>query len=463
MLFTQQKRAIKGFIAQNLKSLIFVVILLILLLFGSSAFGASPFTDDFDFYSTGNLVPQGNWATTTSPNPSLSPQVSTSTASSNPNSIWWTSGLYSAIKEGSHEATGQWNFWAKVNSDAGFNGEITAVSLTGTDYTNTASVLYFSCVSNDCETTELVKVEVCIGGGAGMIEIDQIPIDDWTNFQVEWDSSTNKTRWKSDFGDWTDWGQCFNNTFTYVQGFYVQGGGATGLLKTNLDSISTTCGIENCGLCQTYSACISGGCFWYYSIYSQEYYCVPYIDPDPEECGSFYKCQYCLTQTPCEAELNCEWIDRGFGDRCYMVEPTIPPEQADWEVPDLDDCSSLSVLETLVCELKNLITGAVMPSEEKIEILYQTIGAFKEKFPFNYLGSLNTFFSDITEELETADTTIPVEILGATSSVNFMFWDATTTIGGSEEPLKNVLIDFTTFFILMGWFVWFISLIKRFF
>lgn len=441
-----------------LKLLVLIAIFLFLLFIGGTVFGASPFTDNFDSYDVGNLVPQGSWATTTS----QSVLTTTTDYYSSPNSAWWTSGNYDTIKEGDHEITGEWVFRAKINSDAGTHGEITAVGLTGATYSNTASVLIFSCVANDCETTELVKVEACIGGGSGMVEIDQIPIDEWINFQVEWDSATNETRWRSNFNDWTDWGQCYTNTFTYVQGFYLQGGGGTGKLKTNLDSIGAACGVGNCGVCQVYTSCIAGGCTWYYSIYLQEYLCIEPVEPDPEDCDAFYKCQFCGDQTNCEAQLNCEWIDRGFGDQCYMIEPTVPPDQIDWEVPDIDDCSGLPALDTIVCEIKNLISGIFMPSQESLESLYQTIGAFKEKFPFNYVGVLNTFFENVAEDLE-ATSTIPIEILGATSTVNFTFWDATTTIGGQEETFKNILYDFTTFIVLMGWFVWLISLVKRFF
>lgn len=459
MVFKQQNRLIPIPQPSYLKLLVFTAIFLFLLFIGGQVFGASPFSDNFDAYSPGDLVPQGNWATTT---PVLSPQVSTSTFSSSPNSVWWTSGNYGSIKEGSHKATGQWNFWAKVNSDTGTNAEITAVSLTGFDYSNTASLLQFSCVGNDCEGTELVKIEVCIGGGAGLVEIGQIPINMWTNFQVQWASSTNETRWKFNSSSWSDWGQCYTNTFDYVQGFYIQGAGQTGKLQTNLDSISAGCSFADCRLCEIEDTCVDAGCSWYYSIFLQGSYCIDPTFPDPEECGSFFKCQYCSDQTTCEAELNCDWKDIGLGDKCYMSEPTIPPGQVDWEVPDIDECSGLPALDTIVCELKNLISGAVMPSQAKIETLYQTFGAFQEKFPFNYAKSLNTFFTDISESFDET-TTIPIEILGATSSVSFTFWNATTTIGGEEETLKNVLFDFTTALVVIGWFAWLISLIKRFF
>ncbi|GAI38124.1 unnamed protein product, partial [marine sediment metagenome] len=57
---------------------------------------------------------------------------------------------------------------------------------------------------------------------------------------------------------------------------------------------------------------------------------------------------------------------------------------------------------------------------------------------------------------------IPVKILGQEGNVDFSFWDKTTTIGGLSETFKNVLKDFTTFIIFLGWFAWLISAIRRF-
>lgn len=438
-----------------------LILIAIFLFFSNNVFAETPFQENFDAYSPGDLVPQGDWATTTNATDTV--QVSSTTSYSAPNSIFWTSGDYNAIKEGEHATTGYWGFWAKVNSATGTNAELVAITLTETTYADVASAMYFSCVDNDCETSELVKIEACLASiPDNMVEIDQIPIDTWTFFEVEWDANTNKTRWKSDFGSWSNWGQCASNTFDYVQGFYIQGASQTGKLEINLDEILATCDVGACDLCETYSTCSDAGCYWYYSIYLHEYYCVEPFVPDADECGSFFKCQFCLTQTPCEAELNCEWVDKGLGVQCYMTEPTIPPTQADWEVPDLDDCGELSGVELWLCEIRNDITGLYMPSQAKLETLYQTIGAFKQKFPFNYVSALNYFFTGVSEGLATT-TTIPIEILGSTSTISFTFWDSTTTIGGDEETFKNILYDFTTFAILMGWFVWLISLIKRFF
>lgn len=222
------------------------------------------------------------------------------------------------------------------------------------------------------------------------------------------------------------------------------------------------CDSENCELCETYWTCSNANCYWYYSIFLKEFYCVDLYEPSEEECGSFYKCQYCLTQEPCWAEINCEWANRGYGEKCYMIEPTIPPLQEEWVMPELEDCEVLSGTEKWLCEIKNFIAGAFLPSQEKLNSLNQTFGAFKDKFPFNYSQSLMRFFSEIQESFDDPKS-IPIKILGQESNVSFEFWNEITTIGGQEETLKNVVFDFTTFVIIIAWGFWLISLIKRLF
>jgi hypothetical protein len=297
-----------------------------------------------------------------------------------------------------------------------------------------------------------------------VILVDEPIPDAWYRFWCEWDlSSTNpddrKIRCKVNNRLFTDWLEPYDKTGTNIQKFiqdlYVENDG--------IDEIGEkpSCNLENCGLCETYETCIGAGCYWYYEIYLQKWYCVPPYEA-PEECGAFYKCQYCLTKETCETQLNCEWVDRGLGEKCYMREPKIPPEQVEWRVPELEVCDELSGVEKWLCEIKNFIAGIFKPSQDKIDKLYQTIANFKEKFPFNYLGALQVFFDDIRKSLDTPKD-IPIKILGIENKVDFSFWEKETKIGGMTEKLKNVLFDFSTILILIVFLVWLISFIRRIF
>jgi hypothetical protein len=221
-----------------------------------------------------------------------------------------------------------------------------------------------------------------------------------------------------------------------------------------------------CANYENYTNCVNAGCDWYYSewmetsgLYPYEG-CVDHITPEPEECGSFFKCVFCETQETCSANF-CEWKDIGFGNKCYMYEPITPPLQGGWEVPALEDCEVLSGVEKWLCNIKNFIAGIFMPTQAKINEFYMTMGTFKDKFPFNYARALNGFFADIKEGFDT-EKNIPVKILGQTGNVNFAFWGASSTIGGVPENLGNIVKDVSTVIILLAFLVWLISFIKRF-
>lgn len=295
--------------------------------------------------------------------------------------------------------------------------------------------------------------------------------DKWTQWEIEWyqDESNYlnfRGRWQE--GDWTAWIQSTITELGFDTLNITRGPNDNVLKNTYMDWFRGwgVCALGNCQYCETYDTCMDAGCYWYYSIYAcgigQCYRCVEPFTPDPEDCGSFYKCQYCTTQETCELELNCEWVDRGLGVKCYMIEPEIPPEQVGWEAPTLEDCGALSGVEKWLCEIKNFIAGIFMPTQEALDKLYNTIGAFKDRFPFNYIGALNSFFDDIKDSLE-EEKEIPITIFGQESNVDFSFWTTTAPIGGVSESFGNVVLDFTSLIIFLAWLVWLLSFIKRFF
>ncbi len=290
----------------------------------------------------------------------------------------------------------------------------------------------------------------------------------WFELEIWWRyglyDSTAEVRYSFNGGDWTDWQiHGLHHQFKRVM-IWWDSQQATGTFYFDeLEEIPPICQPGICSACENYTDCISADCQWFYSIYLQQSFCVPLGEPTPEECGPFYKCQYCMDQISCDNEIGfCEWVDKGTGEKCYLFEPTIPIEQVEWEVPGLEDCGSLSGVEMWLCEIKNDLIGVFMPSQEKVNLLFQTITSVKEKFPFNYIESLRVFFIEIEENLA-QEKNIPIKILGQESNVSFAFWEQETEVGGVAETLKNVLFDFTTVIILMGFFVWLLSSIRRFF
>lgn len=422
--------------------------------------------DDFDSYSTGDLTTQSDWY----PFGISEAQVSDVISQSGDKSIVGDAGesssyvLFDFTTTTATSTEGALMIWGYVEYNAGKHCEFFHYDIRPFDSINQ---FRFKNV-DDAGTCKLYYSTNAGGGGASTyVEYGEVIYDEWFSLVIQWElvSGDIKGRYRRNSESWTDWtfGE-YNHLYQFVDVVFL---GLTYEADSDryFDTLSSfeECDDDHCELCETYSTCIDASCSWYYSIFLQEYYCVDYFESDEEYCGSFFECQYCSTQELCEAELNCEWKDIGFGDRCYMIEPLYPPTTTAWEIPDLDDCeTTTSTTAFWLCSIKNFIAGIFMPSQSKINDLYQTIGAFKEKFPFNYASEMSEFFSDISAST-TEEKAIPITILGQESAIDFQFWNSTTSIGGVEETFKNVLIDFSSMIIFLGWFVWLISLIRRFF
>jgi len=428
----------------ELKLVLFVGLLLILLLIGGSVFGATIFEDDFDSYTGFFLNGQGGWSDCQS---YASWEISTTTTKYgygnsvySPQSVWGRC----SEKTGVDIETGEISFWAKVMGNYVNYTNITTIEISGAGTT-----ALWSMRENG---------DVRYYTGSMWVDVCHVQQDVWFWLAVEWDSDTDLVRYTCESvyqnSGWV--APIYDQTIEYFNKVRLLTTGQN--TTTYIDEIEE---INLCGFYENPTSCSDAGCSWYYSIYLQDYLCTPYYS-SPDACGSFYNCPYCVSKITCEEQVQCEWTDKGTGDACYMTEPTTPIETATWEVPELENCNELSGVELLLCEIKNDISGFFMPTQEKIEQLYQTFGAFKTKFPFNYIGSLNDFFENISDSFN-ATKTIPIEILGKESNVNFSFWNSTTTIGGEGETFKNVIWDITTFVVLIAWFVWLISWVKRFF
>jgi hypothetical protein len=434
---------------KTLKLGILIVLVSIgLFLFYNEVLADTIFTDDFYGYTGFELNGQGGWESCPDYIGYSSLELSTTTYYLNEPSAFCRKSVWGKCSEktGNQVETGRISFYANISGGDNSNAFMKISGSTSTKaywrFGNTGNIDYYS--------SSLVWENVC-----------NVEPDTWFWLGIEWSSITDQIKYTCESAGvyqtsgWVE--PAFSPTIEYFSKVQLYGTGNHP--NVYFDYFGET---GFCKFYKNYETCSNAGCLWYYSIYTQEYYCIPFVEPDPDECGSFYKCQYCSDQTTCEEQLNCEWIDRGYGVRCYMIEPTIPPDQADWEIPDMEDCSGLAPTPRLLCEIKNLISSVIMPSQEKLVALYQTLGAFKEKFPFNYIDSLDNFFKTISESLD-QEKSIPIKILGHESNINFTFWNSTTTIGDQVETFKNVWFDSTTMIILIGWFMWLISWIRRFF
>jgi len=360
-------------------------------------------------------------------------------------------------KTGSPVMNGGWVWFFKMGS---IDRDTSIYPFEVRTYSSNGRLAFKIFYYNWIEKPEFIG-KILLSNGADLnnyqVLIDNPEPNKWYKIFCEWQGNNEIYRCRYDDYPYSDWLSFYNNDVFDVSkivfDLYLENDG--------VDEIGgiPECSLENCGLCETYDACISAGCYWLFSNYLQEWYCATPTGIS-ETCGSFYNCQFCLTMEECEGQLNCVWEDRGQGEKCYMEEVFL--EIPAWQVPELEDCSTLSGTEKWLCDIKNFFAGLFMPSQEKVNRIYNDLQAFKLKFPFNYIGILKGFFRDIEQSLETSKT-IPVKLLGNEKNVDFSFFNTITTIGGETETFKNVWYDFSSIFILIGFVGWLISFVKRIF
>lgn len=432
-----------------------------LLLFSNEVLSISPFVENFNSYDYGNLSGQGGWVDFGLPDDFQ--VVDEYTYEGLKSVSCFPAEQCADKKQGTPIPTGEISYFIKMEQPL-IAGRIEDIQLRIFDSDDKIFSVWVRSYYDEVLIGYFFEINYKPIDAEPFVPIDTIAwFNGWLEINVEWDYSTQKFRIGSFGENWSAW----LNTIDNISFVAIDEVGIISSLGDSfryVDSISVVpiCELGSCNLCETFDTCVEADCEWFFSIFLQDYFCVE-PTPQPELCGPFYECQYCENQFTCEEDKIgfCEWVDRGLGESCFMVEPTIPPEQ-EWEVPDLEDCALLTGVEMWLCEIKNDVLGVFMPSQEKINDLYLTMGLLKDRFPFNYVESLKTFFADISVSFD-EEKSIPIKILGQESEVSFEFWDQETEIGGIGETFKNVLFDFTTFIILMGFFVWLISLIRRFF
>lgn len=414
--------------------------------------GETIFEDNFENYSLGNLGGQGDWSC------SINLEVNNNFAHSGIKSITnYNSSSGQCERNGSTTESGLISIDFKLDESS---PDFSYVNFSF--YEDASARLHFQIIDDDLyfdwgQTQQTLLKE-------------NLTLSLWYMLTIQYDKVNHRVRARLDNEDWSEWIDT-ENTWDYINRIELVASksGNANYPKIYIDDIKEgqfICGLGYCNLCEVYDTCIEAGCYWYTTIYPDPFfkgaYCVEPFEPEPEDCGSFFQCQYCMTQETCEAELNCEWVDKfGFGESCYMIEPTFPPELEIWQVPELEDCSALSGLEKWLCEIKNFIAGIFLPSQEKINNLYSTFGNFSTKFPFNYLQATKDFFSYIRES-STEEKGIKIKILGNEGYVNFDFWKSTGEVGSTTESIGSMVRDFSSLVLILGFLTWLLYFVRSF-
>ena len=147
----------------------------------------------------------------------------------------------------------------------------------------------------------------------------------------------------------------------------------------------------------------------------------------------------------------CSGINGGTSDYCYGNK-TSPPLMPELPAGSLEDCSGLSILEGLVCNMGNTLKTIFLPSSEKINELNQTINKMSSKFPFSYISKATETFNDVKGNI-TETSVLELSIMNSEkSSIDF-----------STIAFFDYIKMLTTILIVLVFSFWLIRFIKHIF
>ncbi len=121
-------------------------------------------------------------------------------------------------------------------------------------------------------------------------------------------------------------------------------------------------------------------------------------------------------------------------------------------VPDIEyeDCDSYDIPEKWVCQIRNFLARAFLPSSEKLNSLNENIENIKNKAPFNYITAFTETLEAVQDDL--SDEPIQMSLLGNQGTLNLEGWQIPALFR------KMFLVIF-----LIGFIVWAVNYIKRIF
>lgn len=147
------------------------------------------------------------------------------------------------------------------------------------------------------------------------------------------------------------------------------------------------------------------------------------------------------------------WVKDSAEDApAYLITPSIKPEQ-----DALEDCGEYTGIDAVICNFRNFIVGAFLPSDDAIAQIGGTMDALKNKFPMNYARAIGDSFSAITAGIDD-DAGFSLTILGNSSSADTSFFSQ--NIGGGAT-LGGTIKLMLTFLILMVFMFWGLGYMHR--
>lgn len=140
------------------------------------------------------------------------------------------------------------------------------------------------------------------------------------------------------------------------------------------------------------------------------------------------------------------WVKDSVEDApAYLITPSIKPEQ-----DALEDCGAYSGIDAVVCNLKNFIVGAFLPSDDALSQIGATMDALKNKFPMNYAAAVANTFSTISQGVDDY-AGFSLTILGHTGSVDTSFFTQDIGGGATLGGIIKLVLTFLVFMIFLYW------------
>lgn len=181
--------------------------------------------------------------------------------------------------------------------------------------------------------------------------------------------------------------------------------------------------------------------------------------PITQSGGNFFKVSYSVSGTKyygsyadnplIDNELlpyNNTWVkDSATPVPLPFINPSIKPAQ-----DALQDCSGFSGIEKVICDLKNFVVGAVLPSDEALTQIGGTLQALKTRAPVNYIGSISETLTNIYAGINESSG-FSFSILGNAGVVDTSIFSidlgSGITIGGTIK----IFLTFLLFIIFLAW------------
>jgi len=133
-----------------------------------------------------------------------------------------------------------------------------------------------------------------------------------------------------------------------------------------------------------------------------------------------------------------------------------------WPIPELEDCSALTGLDKLVCDIKNFLLGMVIPTQAKFDELNNTFKAFLNVFPLPYLRSMQTFITTTNAGINESSG-INFSLFGQAGTVDFSALSFSVAVGGLTVDFNDLLKYFLSGACFAAFVFWALNFLNRIF